>query len=226
MQHSGAPHTQVFYYQIGSASTALASGVFFTATGTATGTLTATGALVSGGVATFDVPRAIRFTSSVDLSTITFTVRGTDGYGAAQTVSILGPTGNTFGNNGSFRETLVTFKTVITASTTNTTGTTAFAIGTSDTYGLPYFLTNAGRGVGAWINGALATVPATFTAGFTATGTTTATTADVRGTVTLATLVLANDARFITIGFITPNVGLTESQDTKVRTFGATPFTV
>lgn len=229
-QTNGAMHTQTFYLTLGTASTALASGIFYSASGSTstTGAMTATGALVSGGVATFDVPRGIRFTASIDLSTTTFTVVGTDGYGQAQTYSRTGPTGNTIGNAGSYVDSLVTFKTVTTISHTaqaTAIATTTLMIGDNNCFGLPYVLTNVGNGLGAWINGALATVPATFAAAFTPTGTPTATTADVRGTCTLATTALADGSRYITIGMITPNVALTESTDNKVNTFGATPYT-
>lgn len=227
----GVPHTQTFAYQIGTASSALASGVFFSASGTATTgttTLTATGALAAGGVATFDVPRGLRITASVNLSTTTFTFVGTDGYGKTMTYNLAGPTGNTFGNTGSYVDSLVTFKTVtaisITAAATGI-ATTALAIGDNNCFGLPYRIDNVGMGIGVFINGSSATVPATWAAGFTATGTSTATTADVRGTVTLATVVLANDSRYITVCMIQPPVNLTASLDDKVHNYGAAPYT-
>lgn len=230
-QTLGVPHSQTFAYQIGTASTALASGVFFSATGTATtgtSTLTATGALAAGGVATFDVPRGLRITASVNLSTTTFTFVGTEGYGQDQTYSMTGPTGDTFGNAGSYVDSLVTFKTITAISlTAAATGiaTTALAIGDNNCFGLPYRIDNVGMGIGVFINGSSATVPATWAAGFTATGTTTATTADVRGTVTLATVVLANDSRYITVCMIQPPVNLTPSTDDKVHSYGAAPYT-
>lgn len=232
MQHSGVPHTQNFFYQVGTASTALASGVFYSASGTATlggGTLTSTGALVTASVATFDVPRGVRITATIDLSTTTFTIVGTDGYSQGQTHAFVGPTGNTAGNVGSYVDSLVTFKTVTFASFTAAAsglGTTALQIGTNNMFGLPYVLTNAGCGLDVYINGASATVPATFTAAYTPTGTPTASTTDVRGSVTLATVVLANGSRYVTVGFISPNVNQTIATDDKVRSFGATPYTV
>lgn len=228
-QTHGVPLTQVFYYQMGTASTALASGVFYSASGTATvgaTTMTSTGALVSGGVATFDVPRGVRITSSVNLSTTTFTVVGTDGYGKVQTHAFVGPTGDTIGNTGSYTDSLVAFKT-ITAFTGNATGvgTTLLMMGDNNTYGLPYVLQNAGCGLDAYINGASATVPPTWVAAYTPTGTPTASTPDVRGTVTLATLVLANGSRYITCGFIAPPNNLSISLDNKVNSYGAVPYT-
>jgi hypothetical protein len=221
----GVPFGQTFPYQIGTASTALASGVFYSASGATGGTLTATGALVSGGVATFDVARGLRFTSSVDTSTSVITVRGTDLYGAPITYSINGPTGNTIGNVGSYVDSLVTFKTVTTASAVGNLGTTLFMIGDNNCFGLPYRIANVGKGLDVYINGSSATVPATWAAGYTTTAAATASTADVRGTVTLSTVVLANDARYITAVFITPNWGIAASSDTKENTYGVAPYT-
>lgn len=222
----GVPHTQTVAYEIGTASTALASGIFFSASGaTGAGTLTSTGALVSAGVATLDVPRCIRFTASVDLSTNVFTIRGTDGYGQALTWSGVGPTGNTLGNTGSFVDSLSAFKTVTTASAVGGSSTTAFLIGTSNTFGLPYRVANKGKGLDLYIDGGSATISATLTAGFSASGATpTATTADVRGTVAVATAVLPNDTRFFTYLYIAPPVGLSPTSDTTAASYGATPF--
>lgn len=230
-QDRGTPLTQAIYYQMGTASTALASGLFYSASGSATtgaATLTATGALVSGGVGTFDVPRGVRITSSVNLSTTTFVVVGTDGYGKTQSHSFVGPTGDTFGNTGSYTDSLVTFKTITSLSMSNLaasgTSTTALAIGSNNMFGLPYVLTNVGCGLDVYINGASATVPATFVAAYTPTGTPTASTPDVRGSVTLATVVLANGSRYITVGMISPSVNVSVTTDSKVNSYGATPF--
>lgn len=218
----GVPLTQTYVYQVGTASTSLASGVFYASSAIA-GTLTGTGALVSSGVATFDVPRCITVTASSNMSTTTFTFQGTDAYGASLTASITGPTGNTFGNSGSVVTTLSAFKTVTTASA-NGAATGLLAIGNSDTFGLPYRLANVGEGLGAYINGGSASVAPTYTAGFAATGVATATTADVRGTVALATTVLANGSRYVTFQFVTPNDGTLAANDTKENTYGVTPY--
>lgn len=224
-QNLGIPHTQTIVYQVGTASTALASGVFFSASGaTAAGTLTSTGPLVSGGVATFDVPRCVRFTASVDLSTNVFTIRGTDGYGATQSWSGAGPTGNTFGNNGSFVDSTVAFKTITTASAVGASSTTMFTIGSSNTFGLPFRIANTGKGLDIYINGNSATVPGTWTAGFTASGTPTASTADVRGTFAPATTSLPDGVKFYTVQFVAPTVGLAAGIDNKEQSYGAAPF--
>lgn len=217
----GVPHTNTFFYQIGQASTAgsaTASRFFYSASG-------ATGGITPLNSYTNDVPRGIRIFSSVNLSTVTFTIVGTDGYGQAQTHSFVGPTGNTLGNTGSYTDSLVTFKTVTSASGNGSTGTTAFGISNNDMYGLPFVLANTGMGLGVTINGATASIAPTFTAAFTPTGTPTATTADVRGSVTLATAVLANDSRYITVGMIQNAENVTYNTDSKVNSYGATPYT-
>jgi len=218
-QVNGVPLTQTFWYQIGTASTAgtaTAGRFFYSATG-ATGGITLT-------AFTNDVPRGARIFSSVNLSTVTFTLVGQDGYGQTQVWSGAGPTGNTLGNTGSYVDTTVTWHTITTASGNGSTGTTAFGISNNDTYGLPYVLSNIGMALGVYIDGSTASIAPTFTAAFTPTGTPTATTADVRGTVALATAVLSNDSRYITVGMITPNVNLTPTTDDKLRSYGAKPY--
>jgi hypothetical protein len=218
-QVNGVPLTQTFYAQIGQASTAgtaTAGRFFYSATG-ATGGITLT-------AFTNDWPRGARIFSSVNLSTVTFTLVGQDGYGQTQVWSGAGPTGNTLGNTGSYVDTSVTWHTITTASGSGSTGTTAFSISNNDTYGLPYVLSNVGMGLGVYIDGATASIAPTFTAAFTPTGTVTATTGDVRGTVALATAVLANGTRYITVGMIAPPVNLSVTTDNKVNSFGATPF--
>lgn len=215
----GVPHTNTFFYQIGQASTAgsaTASRFFYSATG-ATGGITLTGY-------SNDVPRGLRIFSSINLSTVTFTAVGFDGYGQAQTHAFVGPTGNTLGNSGSYTDSLVTFKSLTSFTGNGSTGTTAFGVSNNDMYGLPYVLQNAGCGLDLYINGASASIAPTFTAAFTTTGTPTASTADVRGSVTLATAVIANDSRYFTIGMIQNADNLTYNQDTRVRSYGATPF--
>jgi hypothetical protein len=140
----GVPLTQTYVYQVGTASTSLASGVFYASSAIA-GTLTGTGALVSSGVATFDVPRCVTITASSNMSTTTFTIQGTDAYGAPLTASVTWPDWQYLGNSGSVVNTLSAFKTVTTASS-NGAATGLLAIGNSDTFGLPYRLTNVGEG--------------------------------------------------------------------------------
>lgn len=230
-QVRGVPFTQTFVYQIGTASTSLASGIFFSASGTATTgttTLTATGALVTAGVATMDVPRTIRITASIDLSTTTFTIKGTDGYGQPQTAAIAGPTGNTLGNTGSYRDTLTAFKTAssftITAAASGI-ATTTLEIGSANSFGLPYVLANKGQGLDGFIDGFSATVPGTWQVAYTPTGTPTASTTDVRGLYTPATTSLPDGSKYYSVMYVAPPVNLTVNTDNKVNSFGATPFT-
>lgn len=218
----GVPLTQTFVYQIGTASTAgtaTASRFFYSATG-------ATGAIT---LATYinDVPRGARIFSSVNLSTVTITLIGLDGYSQTQNYAILGPSGNTLGNAGSYVDTLVTWTDLTSASSgAGSTGTTAFGISNNDTYGLPYVLANVGMGLDGYIDGGSATIPGTFTAAFTPTGTPTASTGDVRGTYAFSTTVMSNDTRRLTVMYVAPPVNLATDPgaDGKVRSFGATPF--
>ena len=218
-QVNGVPMTQAFVYQIGTASTAgtaTAGRFFYSATG-ATGGITLT-------TYVNDVPRSVRIFSSVNLSTVTFTLIGTDGYSQTQQYSILGPTGNTLGNVGSYVDTLVAWTDLTSASGNGSTGTTAFGISNNDTYGLPYVLTNVGMGLDGYYNGGSASIAGTWVAAFTPTGTPTATTGDVRGTYTFGTTILANDSRNFSVMYVAPPVNLTVVTDDKNRNFGATPF--
>ncbi len=228
-QVRGTPMAHTIIYRMGTASTALASGIFYSASGTATvggNVMTATGALVSGGVANLDVPRGVRITASVNLSTTTFTVVGTDGYGKTQSHSFVGPTGDTIGNVGSYTDSLVTFDTVTAVSNNTATGvgTTLVMIGNNNMFGLPYVLTDLGCGMDVYINGNSATSPATWAAAYTPTGITTASTVDVRGSVTLSTVVLSNGARYISVEYVSPSMSVGLNNDEKVQTYGAAPF--
>ena len=217
----GVPLSQVFVYQVGTASTAgtaTAGRFFYSATG-ATGGITLT-------TYVNDVPRSVRIFSSVNLSTVTFTLIGVDGYNQTQNYAITGPTGNTLGNAGSYVDTLVTWTDLTTASGSGSTGTTAFSISNNDTYGLPYVLANVGMGLDGYIDGGSATIPGTFVAAFTPTGTPTASTGDVRGTYAFSTTVMSNDTRRLTVMYVAPPVNLATNPglDDKNRSFGATPF--
>lgn len=231
----GVPHSQTITYELGTASTSLASGIFFTTATLPGGTLTCTGALVSAGVATLDVPRAIMITASTDNSTSVFTIVGTDGYGAPLAVKMIGPTGNTIGNNGSFVFSPSAFKTVTSASQVGTS-TAGLQIGSADAYGLPFRIANVGKVLAITVNGLPAATAGWSTTaaggtvgplfpGFAATGTHTASSADVRGMFALPTTNLANGSRRITITYIAPTVGIAETADTKDNSYGLTPAT-
>lgn len=132
-------------------------------------------AIVTNGVThyTLDVPRAVRLVSGADDSGITYTVRGFDTYGAAMSETITGAaTGTATGKKAFISITGVTH-----------TGTVAgtLTIGTTDVFGLPVAVINAGYIIAAKWDSILATNAGTFVA---ADGTSpaTATTGDTRGT--------------------------------------------
>lgn len=89
------------------------------------GAVTLNGALVSGGVATLDAARHISITGTTSVTSVTFTVTGTDRYGNTITEAITGPTGATTAKGTK------NFKTV-TAITTSGTTTAAVTIGSAD----------------------------------------------------------------------------------------------
>jgi hypothetical protein len=142
----------------------------FEAVSQAAGSITLDGALASGGVVTFDVPRNIVVDSGgVDTSAITFT--GTDAYGntVVETITLNGTTA-VAGKKA--------FKTITAAANAATISNGAFA-GPGDVLGLPVFLPATGDVISEQEDGVEATA-GTLAAGV---GTTaTATTGDVRGT--------------------------------------------
>jgi len=142
-------------------------------TTTAGGSLTLSGALVSTGVATFDVPRNVTITSTGSNAAVTFTITGTDKYGAAMTEAIIGPT-TVVGGTKAF----LTVSAVATDLATTTAGT-AIEIGTGDVLGLPYHLADLGKIASITENG-LSVTGGSLLVGVTAAAT--ATTGDIRGT--------------------------------------------
>ena len=221
---TGVPVTPVTFYQITAASTSLASGIVYL-TASQGATLTPTGPLVSGGVATIDVPRALQITASTNLSTCLITIRGTDGYGQSMAWTGIGPSGATLGNAGSFITTTKAFKTVTTASIVGT-ASAGIQIGTSDTYGLPYRVSSTNRVAGVYVDGfSFGSSAGSVAIGFAASGTHTASGADVRGTVTLATAQIANSTRNYAIGVISPAYNVLPPADTKENTYGLTQYT-
>lgn len=98
--------------------------------------LTLGGAFASGGVVTFPEATTVTFTSSSDLSTVTFTVTGTDAQGLVQTEAVTGP------NNATVSTTKL-FKTItkIAVDTATTFTVETVEVGNPDT---PSF------GTGAW----------------------------------------------------------------------------
>lgn len=138
------------------------------------GNATINGASASGGVATFDVARAVNVdTSSSANTTQTITVTGTDYWGQPQT--------ETIAMNGTTAvDGKKAFKTITqVAVSAAITGT--MTVGTTDIFGLPYRVTDAGYILRSGWAGALADDAGTFVAADT-TSPATATTGDVRGT--------------------------------------------
>ncbi len=149
-----------------------ADGVVLSGILTEAATAAITGALASGGVATFDVPRNIVITGATNVTAVTFRVTGTDVYGNVMVENITGPVGatTTAGKKA--------FKTV-TAVTVSATTTAAVTVGTGDVLGIPIALAEKALVVKELEDGALATAGTLLGAVRT---TATAATGDVRGT--------------------------------------------
>jgi hypothetical protein len=169
----GYQRAELLAVEFGAVVTLTSTGVCVTASSNASNVVSATGSLVTAGIATFDVPRAVSITATQNLSTKSFTVAGTDQYGVSVSEIITGPNNTTV--NGA-----KAFKTV--TSVTATGATTLLSVGTSDIYGLPVRAGDKGKVLGMYMDGVSAT-SVTVVAGFSASGTSTATTADTRGTV-------------------------------------------
>jgi hypothetical protein len=136
----------------------------------AAGALTLDGALVSGGVATFDVPRNIVIDSG-GADTATLTITGTDEYGntVVEDIQLNGTTAV---------EGKKAFKTVTSVVSDGTISNGAF-VGTGDVLGLPVFLPGTAYVLAELEDGDAATA-GTLVAGVSSAAT--ATTGDVRGT--------------------------------------------
>ena len=136
----------------------------------AAGALTLDGALVSGGVATLDVPRNI-VVDSGGADTATLTITGTDEYGEVVVEEItLNGTTAVAGKKA--------FKTVTSVVSDATIANDAF-VGTGDVLGLPVFLDDSALILAELEDGAAAST-GTVVAGVSSAAT--ATTGDVRGT--------------------------------------------
>ena len=169
----GTPMPSLYVKEFGAITTLDADGICVAATATAAATLSATGALVSGGVATFDVPRAVSITATGNNSTISLTFTGTDEYGAAMTETVVGPNATTVTG-------IKAFKTV-SAVTSSAATVSALNVGSADKFGFPVRIGDKGKVIAVSVDGITQTT-LTLVAGLAATGTSTATTADVRGT--------------------------------------------
>lgn len=154
---------------LGAPDTADVDGVF-TAFSGAAGAITLNGALASGGVVTFDVPRNIVIDSGgADTAVLTFV--GEDEYGVAMSEAItLNGTTAVAGKKA--------FKTITSCTSSATISNGAFA-GNGDVLGLPVYIPATGSVVRELQDGAAATA-GTVVAGVITEATTT--TGDVRGT--------------------------------------------
>lgn len=200
----GLRFPQLFVKEFGAVTTADTDGVVDGATATGAATLSATGVLVSGGVATFDVPRAVSLTSTGNNSSVTYTVTGTDEYGETLTEAITGPNNTTVVGAKAF-------KTVTSvASSAAVVGT--MDVGTSAKLGFPIAVADVGKVIAVSVDGkpetTLTVVPSATTAA-------TATTGDVRGTFLPNTA--PNGTRRYTVTLV---VG---DNRTKEGAFGVTP---
>jgi hypothetical protein len=158
--------SKLYVINLGAPDVADADGVSASASVTASADGVIGGALASGGVATFDVPRNV---VGAWTNTAIMTVTGTDQYGKVVVES--SGSGTSMAGKKAFKT--VTHFTV----SANVTGCT---VGTGDVLGLPVFLAGAARVLGEMQDGAKATAGTTV-AGV-ATVPATATTGDVRGT--------------------------------------------
>ena len=138
------------------------------------GNATINGASASGGVATFDVARGVNVDSSnVGDTSQTVTVTGTDYWNQAQTETIALNGTTAVAGKKAFKT--ITQVAVSAALAGNLT------VGSTDVFGLPYRVTDAGYILRSGWAGALADDAGTFVAADT-TSPATATTGDVRGT--------------------------------------------
>jgi hypothetical protein len=177
----GIPVPKVAIVSFGAVAATASNAIVDAYTATQATTLSATGTLVSGGVATFDVPRNVSILATGSMSGFTYTVSGTDQYGVAMTEAVLGPTGAAAARAG-----VKAFKTVTSITTTGANGQ-AISIGTGSKLGAPYRVADKGKILGMAVDGVLET-SLTIVAGYlTTSNASTATTADVRGTVTAGT---------------------------------------
>lgn len=152
---------------------ASASGVVLTL---AAGTGITTGLAPDGSGATvyiLDVPRCVSLTSTSNLSAINYLIVGYDQYGKKLSALLVGPNNNTV-------NTLKAFQSVLSVTAQGTSASTV-SVGTSDIFGLPFRMIDAGYILSAkWAN-VLAQNAGTFVVADQTTPATNAT-GDVRGT--------------------------------------------
>lgn len=123
---------------------------------------------------TLDVPRNITLTvATTNQSGVTFTIYGTDEYGATMVESITGPNNNTVAG-------VKAFKTVTRVACSAAIATNGVSVGYGDVLGLPFRVSNIDQLVE--FQDGLKPTAGTFVAGLSPLTKSTATTADVRGT--------------------------------------------
>lgn len=200
----GAATSPIFVYDFVPA-TLDADGISVAQAVAGAGNLTIAGALASGGVATFDVPRGVSVTSTnAGDTTQTATVYGTDAYGVAIQETIA------FNGNATISGKKA-FKTVTRVAISAALAGNGSA-GTTDIFGLPYRANTRNYTV-TFDNGAQVTT-GTFVAADATTAT--ATTGDVRGTWDPATA--ANGTVRFTVWMFLKDV------DTRAGLYGVTQF--
>lgn len=120
-----------------------------------------------------DCPRAISLTSTGDISAVNFTITGYDVYGQAMSQTRAGPNNNTVNTTKAFYQ-------VVSITASGAVGTNT-SVGTSDIFGIPVAVADAGYIIKSAWNNTLAQDAGTFVAAD-ATTPATAATGDVRGT--------------------------------------------
>lgn len=91
--------------------------------------LTLDGAYTSGGVATFPFPTEVTFTSTDNLSTVTFTVIGTDANNVYQSEAVVGPNNTTVQTLNKFKTVTKVQVSTVTTFTTQTVDVGGAAVG-------------------------------------------------------------------------------------------------
>lgn len=109
---------------VGPLAAASANNIALSQTVTGAANVVLNGALVTGGVATLDVPRQVLITNAGNDSGITFTVVGTDRYGASQSQTVTGTSASTVA-------TTIDFATVTRITTSGSTSVSGITVGTN-----------------------------------------------------------------------------------------------